>query len=158
MFHRILQDAERKYTMMMPMLWRDVEDEMMNPFTNWTNFADDFFGKDSMNMKTDVIEEDNDYKLQADLPGFNKEDIGVSLENGMLTISANHKEDNEEKNEKGKYIRRERKEMSFQRSFSVGSDIQANDINAEYQNGVLTLILPKKALEQRKEVARIEVK
>jgi HSP20 family molecular chaperone IbpA len=110
-------------------------------------------------MKTDVIEEDNDYKLKADLPGFNKEDIGIDLKDGVLTIQASHKENNDEKDSKGKYVRKERREMSYHRSFTVGDDMKPEDINAAYENGVLTVILPKKQLEQKNEdVKRIEIK
>lgn len=148
--------------MLMPMLWRNDFDEVMDPFDIWDRATDRFFGNDLMQfdtMKTDVIEEDNDYKLKADLPGFNKEDIGIDLKGGVLTISATHKENNDEKDDKGKYVRRERREMSYQRSFTVGDEMNPEDINAAYENGVLTVTLPKKEIEQKAdEVKRIEIK
>ena len=148
--------------MLMPMLWRNDLDDIMDPFDMWDREADSFFGNDLMHfdtMKTDVIEEDNDYKLKADLPGFNKEDIGIDLKGGVLTIKASHKENNDEKDSKGKYVRKERREMSYYRSFTVGDDMKPEDINAAYENGVLTVILPKKQLEQKNEdVKRIEIK
>lgn len=148
--------------MLMPMLWSNDFDEVMDPFDMWDCATDRFFGNDLMQfdtMKTDVIEEDSDYKLKADLPGFNKEDIAVDLKSGVLTISATHKENNDEKDSKGKYVRRERREMSYHRSFSVGDDMKPEDINASYDNGVLTVTLPKKEIEQKNEdVKRIEVK
>lgn len=148
--------------MLMPMLWRNDFDEVMDPFDIWDRATDRFFGNDLMQfdtMKTDVIEEDNDYKLKADLPGFNKEDIGIDLKGGVLTISATHKENNDEKDDKGKYVRRERRETSYQRSFTVGDEMNPEDINAAYENGVLTVTLPKKEIEQKAdEVKRIEIK
>jgi len=144
------------------MLWSNDFDEVMDPFDIWDHATDRFFGNDLMQfdtMKTDVIEEDHDYKLKADLPGFNKEDIGIDLKGGVLTISASHKENNDEKDDKGKYVRRERREMSYHRSFTVGDEVKPEDINAAYENGVLTVILPKKEIEQKNDdVKRIEVK
>lgn len=148
--------------MLMPMLWSNDFDEVMDPFDIWDHATDRFFGNDLMQfdtMKTDVIEEDHDYKLKADLPGFNKEDIGIDLKGGVLTISASHKENNDEKDDKGKYVRRERREMSYHRSFTVGDEVKPEDINAAYENGVLTVILPKKEIDQKNDdVKRIEVK
>lgn len=148
--------------MLMPMIWSNDFDEMMSPLDAWNAMQDNFFGNDLMEctgMKTDVIEEDHSYRLEAELPGFNKEDIGVDLKDGVLTINASHKDNNDEKNDEGKYVRRERKEMSYQRSFTVGEQITPEDINAKYENGVLTLTIPKKEIEQKTEEAkRIEVK
>ncbi len=153
--------------MLMPMLWsnNNIFDEM-DDF-----FGDRFFGGlcdsadhgkqfDSMTglMKTDVIEKDNCYQLEADLPGFNKEDIKIDLKNDVLTISAAHSENKDEKDDNGKYIRRERRSSSFQRSFRVDG-LKPEDIIAQYRNGVLTVNIPKKeALPEREEVSRIEVK
>ena len=147
--------------MLMPMLWNDDTYEVFDPFDMWDDAANRFFGNDLFKfdtMKTDVIEEDNDYKLKADLPGFNKEDIGIDLKGGVLTISASHKDNKDEKDEKGKYVRRERREMSYHRSFTVGDEIKPEDINAAYENGVLSITLPKKEITQSKDVKRIEVK
>lgn len=150
------------FIMLMPMLWKNDLDEIMDPFDMWDHATDRFFGNDLMEfdtMKTDVIEEDNDYKLKADLPGFDKKDIGIDLKGGVLTICANHKENKDEKNSKGKYVRKERREMSYHRSFTVGDNMKPEDINAAYENGVLTIILPKKELEQKNDdVMKIEVK
>ena len=109
-------------------------------------------------MRTDVIEKDNCYQLEAELPGFNKEDIKIDLKNDVLTISASHSENSDEKDNNGKYIRRERRTSSYQRSFRV-NDLKAEDIIAQYRNGVLTVNIPKKeAIPEKEEVSRIEVK
>jgi HSP20 family protein len=88
-------------------------------------------------MRTDVIEEADDYKLITDLPGFTKSDIGISLKEDILTITASHKD------AEPKYIRRERVQSSYERSFRV-ENVTAEDISASYENGVLTVTIPKK--------------
>ena len=153
--------------MLMPMLWsdNDIFDEMNN------FFDDTFFGGSCQTprtarqfdtttglMRTDVIEKENSYELQAELPGFNKEDIKIDLKNDTLTISASHSENNDEKDDNGKYIRRERRSSSFQRSFHV-EGLKPEDIVAQYRNGVLTVDLPKKeAIPEKEEAIQIEVK
>jgi len=153
--------------MLMPMLWsnNDIFDEMDNFFN------DGFFGGscgapqaakqfDSMSglMRTDVIEKENAYQLEAELPGFNKEDISIDLKNDTLTISASHTDNNDEKDSDGKYIRRERRSSSYQRSFHV-EGLKPEDIIAQYKNGILTVNLPKKeAIPEKEETFKIEVK
>ncbi|MGM9538315.1 MAG: Hsp20/alpha crystallin family protein [Candidatus Onthomonas sp.] len=91
---------------------------------------------------TDIKDEGNQFVLTAELPGFNKEDIQLSLDNSVLTITAHHQETQESKSEQGQYLCRERHYGSYQRSFSI-SGIQENAITASYDNGVLRLVLPK---------------
>ena len=106
------------------------------------------YGKHARNlMKTDVRELDNTYELDVDLPGFKKDEISVDLKNGYLTIGASKGLDRDQKDENGKYIRRERSYGSFTRSFDI-SAVNAAAISAKYENGVLTLDLPKKSPEQ----------
>lgn len=96
-------------------------------------------------MKTDVRETEKDYELIIDLPGFKKDEVKVSLENGYLTIGAEKGLDEEEKEKKtGRYIRRERYAGSCQRSFYVGEDITQDDIKGEFKHGILKLSIPKK--------------
>ena len=99
------------------------------------------------NMRTDVIEEEGDYQLITDLPGFEKSEIGISLKEDILTITASHKDaenkEGEEKKAEPRYIRRERVKTSFERSFRV-ENVTAEDISAAYENGVLTVTIPKK--------------
>lgn len=116
------------------------------------------YGKNAAHiMKTDIKELDNHYELEMDLPGFAKEDIMISLENGSLTIRAAKKLNVEEKDkESGNYIRRERYSGSCSRSFFVGKDINVEDITAEFKHGILKLNVPKvdpaKAIPQKKYV------
>ena len=153
--------------MLMPMLWsnNNLFDEMDNFFNDsfWngmcrTDGARQENGSLASLMKTDVIEKDNCYQLEAELPGFNKEDIKIDLKNDILTISASHSENSDEKDNNGKYIRRERRTSSYERSFRV-QDLKPEDIIAQYRNGVLTVNIPKKeALPEKEEASRIEVK
>ena len=95
-------------------------------------------------MKTDIRETDNGYEVDIDLPGFKKEEINAKLENGYLTISAAKGLDKDEKDENGKYIRRERYAGSMSRSFYVGEDVTQEDVHAKYEDGILRLQVPKK--------------
>lgn len=113
-------------------------------------FKDPIFNVDeSKIMKTDIKEHENNYSIVVDLPGYIKEDIKVSVEDGYLTIHATMNSENEEK-EKGKFVRRERYFGECSRSFYVGDDITTEDIKASYKNGSLKLEVPKK--EVRKEI------
>ena len=109
-------------------------------------------------MKTDIKEMDNGYQLVVDLPGFTKDEIKASLENGYLTISAEKGLDkDEQEKESGHYIRRERYAGACSRSFYVGEDVQQEDIKAEFKHGILKLFVPKKeakpAVEEKKHIA-----
>ena len=95
-------------------------------------------------MKTDVHEHDDKYELDIDLPGFKKDEIKLSLENGYLSVSAAKGLDKEEKDKKGKLIRQERYAGAMQRSFYVGEHITEEDIKAKFEDGVLKLNVPKK--------------
>ena len=119
---------------------------------------DDFFTKRQNNlMKTDVKELSDKYEIKIDLPGYEKENINLSLNNGYLEISAKmDKEDNEEEE---KYVRRERFVGECSRSFYVGDDITEEDIDAEFKNGILKIEIPKKENNQdQKENKQIEIK
>ncbi len=106
-------------------------------------------------MKTDVREHEDHYEVDINLPGFKKDEISLDLENGYLTISA-AKEMEQEKSRMGRIIRQERYEGSLQRSFFVGGNVKESDITARFENGVLTLTIPKKEppkLPDRKRIA-----
>lgn len=95
-------------------------------------------------FRTDVLDSGDAFKLEAELPGFKKEDIKIDIENDCLTISAVRSADNKE--EKDNYVKRERFYGAFSRSFDV-SGINQDGIEAAYTDGVLTVTLPKKAAE-----------
>ena len=108
-------------------------------------------------MKTDVRDTKDGYELDIDMPGFAKEDIKAELKDGYLTISAASKKDNDQKDENGKYIRRERYAGSCSRSFYVGDQISQEDVKAKFENGILKLSIPKKeekpAVEENKYIS-----
>ena len=108
-------------------------------------------------MKTDIKEKDDGFELVMDLPGFTKDEVKASLENGYLTISAAKGLDKDEKDkESGRYIRKERYAGSCERSFYVGENLTQEDIKAKYENGILRLSVPKKEakpVETKKTIA-----
>ena len=108
-------------------------------------FNTPFFTRSEQNMmKTDIKEHDTGYELTVDLPGVKKDDIKAELNDGYLTITAESDTSKDEKDEKGKYICRERYSGSYSRSFYVGDSITEEDIKAKFENGTLTLDIPKK--------------
>lgn len=90
----------------------------------------------------DVRESDNEYRIRADLPGIKKEDLDISLQDGVLTINAETKQEQKEEKE-GRVIRQERRYGKFVRSMRLGDTVDADRIKAEYKDGVLDLVLPK---------------
>ena len=125
-----------------------------NLFDDWMDdfgFRDNFFGgknplygKHAKNiMKTDVRETDKGYELDVDLPGFKKDEVQVQLKDGYLTISAAKGLDKDEEDKKGNYIRRERYAGSTSRSFYVGEGVKQEDLKAAFNNGILTVAVPK---------------
>lgn len=126
----------------------------MKFFPRTTSFFDDAFddvfntpffrGTSEAPMKTDITEKDGNYLLDIELPGCNKEDIKMELDDGYLTIMASRNSSKEEKDEKGNVIRQERYSGTFQRSFYVGEDVSEHDIKASYDNGELKVVVPKK--------------
>lgn len=107
-------------------------------------------------FRTDVIDQGDNYLLQAELPGFDKSDINIDLKDNLLTISASHKEEKDDE-DKNKYIRKERYYRSYSRSFRVDG-VEPNDINASYKNGILEVKFPKKEAAYKEEAKKIEVK
>ena len=99
-------------------------------------------------MKTDVKETENAFEFDINLPGYKKEDISAKLKDGYLTISAETQSKNEEKDEEGKYIRKERYTGSVSRTFQVGENLTEEDIKARYADGVLYLQVPKEKKEE----------
>ena len=115
-----------------------------NLFDLFDNFERNFFGGSSnlSTFRTDIRDEGDKFVMEAELPGFNKEDIKLDVKDGILTISAQHTENKDEKDDKGSYIRRERRYGSFTRSFDI-TGVDDEHITASYNNGVLELNLPK---------------
>ncbi|MBR3614561.1 MAG: Hsp20/alpha crystallin family protein [Clostridia bacterium] len=113
-------------------------------------FADPFFTEhESKIMKTDIKEKTDKYLIGIELPGYQKENIKIDVEDGYLTVHAEINSDNEEK-EEGKFVRRERYVGSCSRSFYVGNEVKSEDIKASFKNGILKIEVPKK--EYKKEL------
>ena len=137
-----------------------------NLFDNWMDFSfpempdvdKALYGKHAKNMmKTDVKETDKGYEVAVDLPGFKKDEIQLELNDGYLTISAEKGLDKEEKDKKDKYIRRERYAGSMSRTFYVGESVTEDDIHAKYENGILTLDVPKEEAKKVPEKRYISI-
>ncbi len=127
-----------------------------DPFREFDEIERSIFGgsRAMTAFRTDVIDTGDAFKLEAELPGFKKEDIQLDLKDNILTIKAEHKENHEEKDDNGSYIRRERRYGSFARTFDV-TGIDENAITASYENGILCLALPKQvpAQPERRQIA-----
>ena len=117
-----------------------------DPFRELDNMERSFFGNGSVvsAFRTDVSDTGDAFKLEAELPGFSKDDIKIDIENDCLTISAERKFDDEDK--KKNFVKRERFYGSYSRSFDV-TGIDTDAIEASYNDGVLTLTMPKKKAE-----------
>lgn len=113
-------------------------------------FRDPFFNEgESKLMKTDIKEKKDKYLIDIDLPGYEKDNIKIEILDGYLTIHASVNKENDEE-EKGKYVRKERYAGECSRSFYIGDNIKEEDIKAKFKNGTLTLEIPKK--EERKQL------
>ena len=134
--------------------WRDPFDEFGRMFPAF--FDDGGLEKSFAGFNTDVMEKDGNYVLQAELPGFNKEDIHVDLKDDILTVSATHKDEKKEEDEKTRYIRKERHSASYSRSFRV-ANVTHEDIRASYKNGILEVTFPKRDSLPEKEAKKIEI-
>ncbi len=109
----------------------------------------DFFsGSMTVNTcRTDIKDAGDKYIMESELPGFEKEDIKLDINGDYLVISAERKTEKDDSDENGKYIRRERTYGTYKRSFGI-SDVNSEEISAEYKNGILTISLPKKKPEE----------
>ena len=115
-----------------------------DPFRMMADMEREFFGdRKSGSFNTDIRETETEYVLEADLPGFNKEDIQIDLSEDTLTISAERHSQHEDKDKKGSYIRCERSYGTYGRSFSL-EGVDTDAVKASFSNGVLTLHLPKR--------------
>jgi HSP20 family protein len=134
---------------------------------SFNNFMDDFLATVPSIFRDDFVtpslrsftpvnirETENDYVLEVIAPGFQKDDFKLNLDNNTLTVSAEKKDETENQNEK--FIRKEYKQQSFSRSFTIDENIDAENISAKYVNGVLTLNLAKK-LEVKPPVKEISI-
>ena len=134
-------------------------------------FFDDFFTKDFFDWNdknftrlgstlpsVNLIENDQNFRIELAAPGMKKDDFKIELQNGILTIAAEKKEEKEEKDKEGNYLRREFRYSSFKRSFNMPDSIKEDDIKARYNDGILTIDLAKVAEKMEKNKKMIEIK
>ena len=147
--------------MYMPSIFNN---SVFDNFDNWMDFSFPSFNQrlygasSSQLMKTDVKETDKDYEVSIDLPGFKKDEIKAELKDGYMTITAASDKDNKVEDENSRYICRERVYSNCSRTFYVGKELTQEDIKAKFENGVLTLNVPKKeALPQKEEDKYISI-
>ncbi|CAI2554072.1 Acid shock protein [Apilactobacillus kunkeei] len=129
-------------------LRNNVFNDFMDPMSNFF----DGLGRNmatTSKMKTDVIENDDEFEVKAELPGFKKEDININYENDTLTIHAVHDLNKEQKDEDGKLIRSERTSSNVSRSFYL-PDADTDKIGAKYDGGILDIMVPKSAEKESK--------
>jgi HSP20 family molecular chaperone IbpA len=129
--------------------WPMLRDREWRDWRDWFDGFDRFFRgwfDDDMLMRADMQEKDDKYVLDIDLPGFEKENISITLNDGYLVVFAKMDQADEE-NKKGRYIRRERRYGEYTRSFYVG-DIEEGDIKASFKNGVLRVTFPKEGIRK----------
>ena len=133
------------------------DDWMGFPFRGFESDVErKLYGKHAAHvMKTDLKEHDDGYELKVDLPGFKKDQIELQLQNGYLTISAAKGLEEEDTDRKGRMVHQERYSGSMSRSFYVGETVTEDDVKARFEDGVLTLDLPKEkpaALPERRTI------
>lgn len=107
----------------------------------------------SLDIRVDVTEMDGMYKVRADIPGMKKEDINVRIDGNIIQIDAEAKKQKETKDSAGKVVRSERWQGAVSRAFTVAQDVDETKASAKYEDGVLTLELPKKASSASKRIA-----
>jgi HSP20 family protein len=145
----------------------------MLPVVFGENMLDDFFGdsfekrffgdhsplygKHAKNlMRTDIRELADHYEVNVDLPGFKKDEVNLTVKDGYLTITAAKGLDKDEKDQEGRYIRRERYSGACSRSFYVG-DVKPETVHAKYENGILTVSVPKAEAKNAEGAKRIAI-
>ncbi len=147
---------------MLPTIFdRDLFDDMFDDLYAMRPMWDansQLYGKHARNlMKSDIRETADAYELDIDLPGFKREEIELKLQNGYLTVQAAKGLDKDEKDDQGRYIRRERYTGSCSRSFYVGEQLKAEDIAAKFEDGILKIHLPKAAPRLPEQAGRIAI-
>jgi len=132
-------------------------------FPNFSSIFDDFMGNEALKSKSvatipaaNVKENEEGFVVELAAPGKQKADFKIELNHNVLSISSESKTENEEKDEKGNYTRREFSYSSFQRSFVLPNSVDADKISANYENGLLSISIPKKEEVKKKPIRNIE--
>lgn len=108
-------------------------------------------------MTTDIKETDDGYQMSIDMPGFTKSDIKVSVKDGYLTVAGSREHNDDEKDKEGKFLRRERYAGACTRSYYVGDSVKSDDVKAHFENGTLTLSVPKAAAQQVESAQTVQI-
>ena len=127
-----------------------------DPFRELDDLERSFFSERVHTFGTDITDNGDSYTVETDLPGFNKDDIKIDIAGDTMTVSAERHSNYEKDDKKSKYVRVERTYGSYSRAFDI-TGIDSENITAAYDNGVLTLTLPKKAAKEP-ETRRLEIK
>ncbi|MHB9147448.1 MAG: Hsp20/alpha crystallin family protein [Candidatus Amoebophilus sp.] len=137
-------------------------------FPRLSNLWEDFLGKDITdlpNWKTgasvpavNIVEKPDKFLVHLAIPGMDRNDFKINIDNGVLSVASEKEEEHEEKDKESKYTRREFCYQSFKRSFTLPESVQADKIEAKYENGILEIILPKHEVARVKPVKQIPVK
>lgn len=135
---------------------RNSDTYSMTPFDFFEDFSRNLFNDFKSNLiKTDIHETDNEYLVEAELPGIPKENIQVTYEDGVLTISGQQQTDAVNEDKKGKLIRSERSSTSLRRQYLL-ENVKEDEIKASYSDGILKVTLPKDSNKEIKKSIPIE--
>ena len=143
-----------------------MKDRMMRrytPFDEFDSFFDrmgrgfEFAGTQQSQIAVDVADDEDEYTLTADLPGFDREDIELTVADSMVTITAEYTHDQDESSEDGAYIHRERRTASVQRRVRLPDAVDDEAVSAAYHNGVLSVTLPKQSTVAIEDGRRIDI-
>ncbi|MGE0020222.1 MAG: Hsp20/alpha crystallin family protein [Draconibacterium sp.] len=133
---------------------KNLVNEMMNSFL--TNDYHENYLQNCRKPAINIFESENDFKIEMMLPGFTREDMKINFHNEMLTIKVDNKETESRNNEEYKYVRREFDVYNFEKQFKVPQSVNAEGIDAKFENGILNIVLPKK--EEALEKAPVDIK
>jgi len=133
---------------------RNLVNEMMNSFLS--NDHHENYIYNCRKPAVNVFETEKDFKLEVMLPGFSKEDVKISFQNDLLTIKADNKETETNKNDEYKFVRREFEVYNFEKQFKLPQSVNTSSIDARFENGILNIVLPKK--EEALEKTPVEIK
>jgi len=139
-------------------LYHPHSDVLQNALSDFNSCFDSFFG-DSILSPTgrarflpavDIQETENSYVMEMELPGFDEKNIEVNIDGSSLTIASKQEEKKEKKEEDGKYILRERRNVTFNRSFQLPDNADSSTVSATFKNGILNLTIKKRAESQKR--------
>jgi HSP20 family protein len=134
---------------------RNLVDELFSNFLK-NDYHENYLDNCGNQPATNVFETEKDFRIELLLPGFPKEDVQINYHKNLLTIKVDKEETKDEKEEEFKYAHREFGAFSFEKNFKVPNSVNAENISANFENGVLHLVLPKK--EEALEKSPVEIK